>query len=175
MIYCACDASNHQELKRLNRRLTSKIMQGALAGTAGAMAMHAFRLCWESATGHKPEHGIFGFDREADINSAQLLAKLLLRRNVSESAAERIGISLHYCYGAVVGASYSCIALRTPQARKGFGTAFGMVRWLAGDELPIAILGISDPRSKTAASHAAALAAHLLFGTVVEGVVRATR
>ena len=158
----------------MNRLLTSKVIQGALAGIAGAMAMHAFRLGWESLTAHKPEHGIFGFDREADVHSAQLLVQLLLRRNVSDTVAETIGISLHYCYGAAVGASYSGIALRTPQARKGFGTVFGAVLWLAGDELPISILGISDPRNKTVASHAAAFAAHLLFGTVVEGVVRAT-
>jgi hypothetical protein len=152
--------------------LKANIAAGALAGIAGAAAMHVFRLAWERAIGNKPELGIFGFDHEADVNSAQLLSRVLLRREISETAAARAGIALHYSYGAIVGAAYAVSAQRLPQIREGFGAGFGALLWLAGDEIPIAALGISEPRSKSAASHAAALSAHLIFGAVLEAMVR---
>lgn len=146
---------------------------GALAGIGGALAMHAFRRCWESLLRDESKHGIFGFDREADANSAQLLATTLLRRTIPESDAETTGLVLHYAYGAAIGGSYALLSCRFPEIRRGFGTAFGNSLWLIADELPIAVLRISNPLHKSVASHVAACGAHLLFGVVVEGATRA--
>jgi hypothetical protein len=150
--------------------LISKFGRGALAGFAGALAMHGFRLAWEAATRRQPEYGIFGFDEEADVNSSRLLCRILLRKPISRSAARKTGIALHYLYGAMIGGCYVVLASRRPQIRSGSGTVFGALLWVVGDEIPITFAGLSDPRSKTPASHAAAFSAHLLFGALVDRI-----
>jgi hypothetical protein len=152
--------------------LTSKFAYGALAGLAGAAGMHGFRLAWEAAIRRQPKHAVFGFDEEADVNSSQLLCRILLQKTISRSAARKTGMALHYLYGAMIGGSYFVLASRKPQLRSGSGTAFGAVLWLVGDEIPVTLSRISDPRNKSAASHAAAFSAHLLFGAVVEAIHR---
>jgi hypothetical protein len=151
-------------------RLASKFACGAFAGLAGAAAMHGFRLAWEAAIRRQPEHAIFGFDEEADVNSSRVLCRILLRRTISRSAARKTGIALHYLYAAMIGGCYFVLASRKPQLRSASGTAFGAVLWLVADEIPITLSRISDPFNKSAASHAAALSAHLLFGAVVEAI-----
>ena len=133
--------------------------------------MHGFRLLWESATDKKPEYGIFGFDREADVNSARLVSAVFLRQRLTDSQAERLGLALHYAYGGAIGASYAALSSRLPQGRSTSGLAFGVVLWLLGDELPVSLSGVSNPFRKTAASHAGALACHLLFSAVVERIL----
>lgn len=152
-------------------RLISKFAYGALAGFAGAVAMHGFRLAWEAAARRRSQYGIFGFDEEADVNSSRLFCRLLLRTSISRSAARKTGIALHYLYGAMLGGCYVVLASRKPKIRSGSGTALGAVLWLAGDEIPITLSGISDPRSKTLASHVAAFAANLLFGAIVDRII----
>ena len=137
--------------------------------------MHTFRLLWEFAANKRPGHAILGFDREADVNSARLLAWVFLRRTVSEAGARRTGLALHYAYGAMIGAFYAALSSRVPQIRSGQGVAFGALLWLIGDEIPVSVSGISNPFQKMAASHAGALAAHLLFGAAVESIIGVTR
>ncbi len=50
-----------------------KICLGAVAGLAGSAVMHGFRLGWERVAVNDRDT-IFGFDREADVNSARLIA-----------------------------------------------------------------------------------------------------
>jgi hypothetical protein len=147
--------------------LGRKIAVGAVAGLAGAQAMQWFRARWNAA--HAVESGVFGLDREADVKSVQKLSRMCCGRDIEEDRAERIALAFHYLYGAAAGSVYAVLADRVPRVRTGFGTVFGAVIWLFGDEIPIAALRVSDPRKKTAASHASALAVHLLFGAVTEG------
>lgn len=151
-------------------KVIHRFAYGALAGLAGAAAMHAFRIAWEAATGSKAEHGIFGFDEEADVNSSRMLCRLLLNERISRSTAQKVGLSLHYLYGALIGGVYAGAAPRLPGMTCGSGSGFGAALWLAGDEIPISLSGISDPGSKSMASHAAALSAHLLYGVVLEQI-----
>jgi len=142
-------------------------MRGALAGITGAAAMHAFRLLWESATRHEAQRGIFGFDREADIKSARMLNAMVRRRPIPDREAERLGLALHYLYGAALGVGYGALAPRLPQLGKALGLPLGAALWLVADEVPISAAGISNPLRRPPSSHAAALCAHLLFGAVV--------
>ena len=143
---------------------------GAVAGLAGSLTMHAFRLVWESGTNNQPELGIFGFDHEADVNATRLLCSSFMEQSISEEKAAKMGLALHYAFGAGIGTLYALLASRKPQVRAGFGTAFGSFVWLFADEIPISVSGISHPMRKKVASHAGALAAHLLFGFTLEAV-----
>lgn len=144
------------------RAFGKRILGGAAAGLAGALAMHVLAKVWERASAGRPEHGMFGLDREANVNSIRLVSP-----GIAADRAERLGYVFHYGYGAAAGAGYAWAAERFPWIRAGFGTAFGAALWAVGDEVPIAALGISDPFEKSAASHLGALGAHLVFGWVV--------
>lgn len=143
---------------------------GGIAGLAGAQVMQWFRTAWNDR--HAIESGVFGLDREADVRSIQMLASKLFGRSVNSDAAECIALGFHYGYGAAAGAAYAVAAERWPAMRAGLGTAFGVFVWIFGDEVPIWLTGVSDPRLKTAESHGSALIAHLLFGAVTDAAMR---
>lgn len=146
------------------------LSRGLLAGLAGSAAMHGFRFWWEKATHYRRKNAIFGFDHEADVNSAHLLASYF-RSSLPESQAARLGLGLHYTYGATLGTLYAATRSRNP-----FGKAqvisFGVFLWLYADEVPIALTGVSNPLGKSTASHAGALVAHLIFAITVENTLR---
>jgi hypothetical protein len=144
---------------------------GAGAGVAGSFAMHMFRLCWESATSHDPEQAIFGFDREADVNSARRLASTFVEQVMDPESAAKLGLALHYAYGAVVGSGYAVLSRRRAWMRLGFGTAFGAILWFAGDEVLISMAGLSRPFERKCISHVGALGSHLLFGVTLEALI----
>jgi hypothetical protein len=151
-------------------RLLRNITLGMTAGLAGSAAMHGFRLLWEHAIGRDRRHTIFGFDHESDINAARIASQLVTRSNIEERQASQIGIAMHYAFGATLGIVYT-LAWRPADSYGLFGTLL----WLCADEIPISASRISDPFAKSAASHASALAAHLVFGRVTAEVVRALR
>lgn len=150
-------------------RVTRTIARGVVAGVAGSLVMHAFRLLWERATDHHSQHAIFGFDHESDVRSVQLLGRVLGTRPVSEKAAAKLGVSMHYGYGTLLGAAYA-VARDRGACFPLSGIKFGALLWLVGDEIPISLSGISHPLKKSTASHSAALAAHLLFGLTLEAL-----
>ena len=150
--------------------ITKRFITGAMAGLAGALGMQWFRSAWNA--NHGPESGVFGLDREADVNSIRVLSQMLGRGAMDDEMAERIALAAHYVYGAAAGVAYAFALKREPRVSTGFGTALGMFVWLFGDEIPIAASGVSNPRTKTGASHLAALVAHALFGATTEATRR---
>ena len=143
-------------------------MAGAIAGTIAAFAMQQFVSLWHGTKGRKEEDGAFGLDREADVNAAQKLWHVLFQKELTETEALKIARAMHYGYSAAASAGYAILVSKNQIFRAGFGTAYGVALWLAGDEIGITLMRLSDPRSKTKASHAVALAAHLVFGAVTE-------
>ena len=154
------------------KTLIKQATAGAIAGAVAAFAMQQFVSFWHRTKGRKPEDGAFGLDREADVNASRKLWQLLSGGNLTEAEALNIARLLHYGYSAGASAGYAVLVGKNPAFRAGFGTAYGAALWLAGDEVGITLMGWSDPRSKSAASHAIALAAHLIFGSVTEAVRR---
>jgi len=150
--------------------LVRRVGSGVLAGLAGAAAMKAALWLWHSATLDNPRHGAYGLDDQADIDSAKMLSNAIAGIDLSDSTAKAVGVAMHYGYGAGAGALYALLADEEPVIRAGMGTAFGAFLWLTVDEIGVSVTGLSDPRSKSLAAHAAALGVHLLYGWVVETV-----
>jgi hypothetical protein len=140
---------------------------GMSAGLAGAAAMHGFRLAWEAVLSRDNRHTIFGFDHEADVNAARIVYELFSKERLPDQPAGRIGLAMHYLFGAGLGILYQ-VTWRTA----GSDAAFGMLLWLCADEIPISLSGISDSFAKSAASHASALAAHVIFAGVTGRTAR---
>lgn len=132
--------------------------------------MQRFRVAWNRHHAATPRDGVFGLDREADLKSANIITNLFIGRTVSERSAERLALVLHYAYGAAAGVGYVLWIEASPAARTSYGTLFGTVLWLLGDELPIALSGLSNPFARSHRSHLSALVAHLIFGSVTESV-----
>ena len=134
--------------------------------------MHAFRIVWEWANRHQRQHGIFGFDREADIRAAQLLAKQLGRKRLSERTAESVGLALHYLYGSALGAGYAAVQTRIAWLSEVHAVPIAVLLWLFADELPVTIIDISNPCDRSMRSHSSALAAHLIYAATVKQALR---
>ncbi len=160
-----------QANKVIKMRVIRGIGQGALAGLIGAAVMHGFRLCWEARV-DSSRHAVFGFDHEADVNAARLVWFCISRENLTEERAAQLGLAMHYALGAMIGSFYAGISAQRGWSGKASGTLLGCLLWLCADEIPISISGISQPFQKSIASHAGALAAHLLFGVTVENALR---
>jgi uncharacterized membrane protein YagU involved in acid resistance len=143
---------------------------GIVGGLAGAAAMHGFRLLWEAATDHREKDAIYGFDHEADVNSAHLLASRF-GSSLSERQAARLGIVLHYMYGGMLGSLYAAVHGHNGRLSQRRAALFGVALWVCGDEIPVVLSGISNPKRKNATSHTGALLAHLVFALTLENAL----
>ena len=139
----------------------NRLWRGLLPGLAGSLAMHLFRKAWERGTRNRSEDGIFGFDREADVNSARLVAVLLSGHELDEKSGANLGMILHYAFGTTLGCACSLLKLETFSP-----PLLGGILWLVVDEIPISLAGISNPRRKSFLSHTGAFLAHLIFAKV---------
>jgi hypothetical protein len=155
----------------MRARWASALLRGAVAGFAGAAAMHAFRLVWESANRHQREHGIFGFDKEADVRGAEWLVRGLAGHALSHRSAQGLGLALHYLYGIAIGAAYAAAETRLEWLSNIRTAPASAVLWLLADEIPVTITDISDPLDRSVRSHAGALAAHLVYVATVRGIL----
>jgi hypothetical protein len=147
--------------------LVRNVCVGMAGGIAGSAAMHSFRIFWETAISRDTRDTIFGFNHEADVIAARLVFRLFSNRTLTEHQAGQLGIAMHYWLGATLGIVYKLACCSA-----GSGALFGALLWLYADEMPISLSGISDPFKKSAASHASALAAHLVFGCVTAQAVQ---
>jgi uncharacterized membrane protein YagU involved in acid resistance len=152
--------------------ILNALSRGLLAGLVGSAAMHIFRLGWEAVTNCDPRKGIFGFDREADVNSVYVIYRYISRERPPELRAGRTGLGLHYVYGASLGALYAFTKPHVRWIARWSGVASGALLWIGADEVPISLTGISDPFRRSIASHASALAAHVVFAVTVDQIVR---
>jgi hypothetical protein len=152
--------------------ISGALGRGLLAGFVGSAAMHIFRLGWESAVNCDPRKGVFGFDREADVNSTYLIYRWASHERPPETRARRTGLALHYVYGAALGALYAFSKPRVRWMARSRGMVPGALLWIGADELPISLTRISNPFKRSIASHTSALAAHLVFAVAVDQIVR---
>lgn len=141
---------------------------GFVGGLAGAWVMQQFRRRWDARPSATPDSGIFGFDQEADINSVDAVCSALSLAPLCERDALKAALVLHYAYGALAGSAYAICRPSFLDDWRSAGLVFGFLLWLAGDEAAMAVTGLSDPRSKSAASHGSAVFAHLLYGVTVD-------
>ena len=138
---------------------SGRILAGAIGGTLGGLAMKAVvRLCDRNA---------FGLSSQTDARAA----RALFGEGLGQERAERIGSAMHYGFGIVTGVGYAVAGDRFPALRTGRGTAFGAGLWLIGDELAVTVGRLENACAASAVSHLSALAAHLLYGWIVDACV----
>lgn len=138
-----------------NRRLVA----GALGGALGGLAMKAVVRYFDP--------NAFGLSSQTDAKAA----RALFGQDLEPRHAEQVGAAIHYVFGILTGVGYAAASERFPSLRTGRGTAFGGGLWLLGDELTVSATRLESPRAANARCHLSALAAHVVYGMIVDGLV----
>ena len=132
--------------------------------------MNLFQKAWASAL-PPPSSG----DDPATVKAAQHASRAATGEYFAKEDKAAAGNAVHYLFGAMLGGAYGLIAEYRPEVTKGFGTLFGAAS-AAFDEVGVPAAGLSGPATDfPAATHAYALASHVVFGGVTEATRRLVR
>ncbi len=146
------------------------VAAGIAAGIVASLAMNLFQKAWAKtlpmpSTGGDP----------ATVKAAQRVSRLTTGKYVPAEDKEAAGEAVHYLFGALLGGAYGLLAEYRPEVTLGHGTAFGVAS-AAFDEFGVPAAGLSGPPTEfPAATHAYALASHVVFGGVTEATRRLVR
>lgn len=100
----------------------------------------------------------------------------VLDHTPTRSEKKAAGPVVHYLFGTVVGAAYGVAAEAIPAVRTGCGSLFGVAVWLGAHVIAVPALGLSEPVTKSpAGKEAGEFGAHIVYGTVSEGLRHAVR
>jgi hypothetical protein len=140
-------------------------MAGVAAGLIASAAMAAFQ---SRAQKLLPEDEA---DDPATVKAADAASEALTGDPVPEPYREKAGLAVHYVVGGVLGGIYGVLAEYQPEARSGFGSAYGIATAALLDEAAVPAAGLGPaPEDASLASHAYGAASHLLYGWVLEAV-----
>ncbi|HEU5452644.1 MAG TPA: DUF1440 domain-containing protein [Terriglobales bacterium] len=168
-------------MRRRQRRMLKGVAAGAAGGLVASWAMNQFQAAWSKAK-EVASDGAGGQQQsseesdDATMKTADRVVQPVLGRHLSREEKKRGGPVVHYAFGSLVGAAYGAVNELTPKARTGFGLPYGAAVFVGADEIAVPALGLSQPPQKSPLStHAYALASHLVYGAVLEGVRRGVR
>lgn len=145
---------------------------GALAGVAATAAMGPLTSYLSK---RQPEPAA---RREKEVNQ-KLGAPPTVK--VAEKAAAAVGTPVpahrrslagnvvHYGFGTFWGAALGALSARWKPLPPGAGVALGILLWMSMDEAALPALGLSaKPHEYPRETHARGLAAHVLYGVVLD-------
>ena len=180
-----------------NQNQDGSIVKGVVAGLAGGLVaswtMNQFQAAWmklaanseksHGAQSMQPAQGSTGDQSEdgqeqddATVETAKVISRNVLGRDLKESEKETAGAVVHYAFGTLTGGLYGALAEVSPQVTVGAGIPFGAAFWLVADEVTVPMLGLSKgPTEYPVSTHAYALASHLVYGMTAELSRRALR
>lgn len=179
-------------------------LAGALAGLIASWVMESFQAAWTQAgkqiqrqrvltregagrrrggKGGPEDPATMDLPRDdgaaeepATVRAATAVAQPILDRELTEEERPVAGELVHYGFGSMNGALYGALADLLPPIRLANGMLFGAGLWLVADELMLWKLGLAKkPTEFPTATHAYALASHLVYGLTLETVRRAIR
>ena len=143
---------------------------GIAAGLVASLAMNLFQKAWAAALPMPGDE-----DDPATVKAAQRVSRAATGEYFANENKEAAGEAIHYLFGAVLGGAYGLLAEYRPEVTKGYGTLFGLGSAVF-DEVAVPAAGLSkSPTDFPAATHAYALASHIVFGGVTEATRQAVR
>src|SRR5687768_10797663 len=152
--------------------LPGRIVQGAIAGAVGSLAMNLFAR----ATGDRRAHGVqppqadpLEDDAPEQVGAAAF--EIVSGSEPDEELEQPLGTAAHYAFGAAMGVAYALLSPRLPLLRRGYGTLYGTLVWLLADEGLMPALGLSrGPAQLPPRTHAYAFAGHVVYGAAMAAV-----
>ena len=146
------------------------IAAGIAAGLIASLAMDLFQKAWAKAVPMPASS-----DDPATVKAAQKASRAVTGELFAKEDKAAAGQWVHYLFGAGLGGAYGLLAEYRPGVTAGFGSVLAGGALLL-DEVAVPAAGLSEPPSEAPpATHAYALASHLVFGSVSEGVRRVLR
>jgi hypothetical protein len=107
-----------------------------------------------------------------EILGAQAAAFVLDRPPTRRERGIAAG-TVHYAFGAAMGAAYGVLAARRGGAPPLSGAAWGTAVWLVADEVAMPLLGLArDDVDYPLSAHLQSWTAHIVFGLTTESVGR---
>lgn len=111
--------------------------------------------------------------KDATVRAAEAIHTLVGSRRMSGRQRHLAGVTVHYAFGALVGAAYGWAVEFEPRIAARSGLPFGVAVWLFAEELALPVAGLTDtPDKYPVRDHLNALVAHLVFGSTTETVRR---
>ena len=153
------------------------LLAGFAGGVVGAWAMREFSATWRRFGGPSsapPGAPYSSQEWDSAGGAAEVAAKVLLGHSLSLQGKLRAAAAVHYVVGGLAAAGYAAAGEVCPPLRAGSGAAFGVLFWLAGDELAMPWLGMNaKPSDYSLLMHLNSLGEHVVYGTAAEMVRRA--
>jgi len=155
------------------------VWKGAIAGLAGglvaAWTMNQFQAAVSALASPDDGGGQPGGD-DATMKAASAISMSVINRGLTKDEKRVGGPIVHYTFGTAMGVLYGIVVEMTPAAAGAWGLPFGAALWLAADEIAVPAAGLSGPPTDAPlATHATALAAHLVYGATADAVRRVVR
>lgn len=142
------------------------LLAGVAAGLVASAAMAAFQ-----AQAQKLLPDQEGDDDPTTVKAADAASEAVIGDPLPEPYREQAGQAVHYIAGAVIGGIYGVLTEYRPEARSGFGSAYGIATAALLDETAVPAAGLAPAPDETPlALHAYGAASHLVYGWVLEGV-----
>ena len=142
------------------------LFAGVAAGLVASAAMAAFQARTKALLS---EQG--GGDDPATFTAADAVTEAVIADAVPEPYREPASHAVHYIVGGVLGGIYGVLTEYRPEARTGFGSAYGIATAALLDEIAVPMTGPGPvPDETPLAAQAQGAASHLVYGWVLEGV-----
>jgi uncharacterized membrane protein YagU involved in acid resistance len=123
---------------------------------------------WKSASAEGQSE-----DEPNTVKAADAVAEATIGEPVPGRYREPAGTTVHYGFGALLGAIYGAAVEVRSVTSAGFGTAYGAAVSLVADEMAMPALGFAPPAPEVEAStHLRGFVSHLVFGASLEAVRR---
>ena len=96
---------------------------------------------------------------------AERLASQVFRRELSQETRQRLGVGIHWAYGAFWGALSAQLQLTLRPPAVPYGVALGVAVWAVGPARLVPALGLYErPASSGITGRALAIGLHVLYG-----------
>lgn len=153
--------------------MTSVVRRGLLAGVAGSAALNLVTYA-DMAVRGRPASDVPGETVERGLERLDLDLDLDLsgRRGEKANRVTALGALAGIATGAAVGVSVSLCRAAGVRLSPLSGSLLTAAAAMAAADGPAAVLGVTDPRSWTAADWASDALPHLAYGVVTHGVAR---
>ncbi len=158
---------------RVDRRRSAwkGLLAGVLGGLAGAFAMSQFHsLVQSDERPSKPDK------EDSTVLAASVISQNIFHHELTAQQKKIAAPAVHYAFGSTVAAAYGTLVEFAPSMCAGWGMPFGAVVWLGAHVITVPALGLSEPVTRSAPGpEAAEFGAHLVYGSVAEGLRRFLR
>lgn len=157
-----------------HRKVWKGLAAGIAAGLMASWAMSQFHALATKLPGMpSPESSQ---DEDSTVKTASAISEGVFRHALTEDEKKVAGSAVHYGFGAGVGGVYGSLAEMAPLVTRGAGMPFGAAVWLGSHVITVPALGLSRPVTESPLPvEAGELAAHVVYGAVVEFLRRSLR